>query len=229
MTVDATSIRKLVFWPAVVTLAITLLRLTGELLHWSPSLFNPAPGGGGALVGISWLPPVFGIVFAIQLVRAGSGPSSGGRAIGMALLGIAAAAAVIAGARALGVLRPGSFSLLALVVLTTAIAVGAACRLVGMAGPRPDAPRLRVRRPRPRCPGHAHRDAGQLGHALRRGASRVPGDGRVLEVAPDRRATAAHHVDRVHGAGGRADGVDRGSGRVASSGADEARRGLIHP
>jgi hypothetical protein len=127
MTVDATSVRKLVFWPAVVTLAITLLRLTGELLHWSPSLFNPAPGGGGALVGISWLPPVFGIVFAIQLVRAGSGPSSGGRAIGMTLLGIAAAAAVIAGARALGVLRPGSFSLLALVVLTTAIAVGAAC------------------------------------------------------------------------------------------------------
>ena len=65
------SIRKLVFWPAVITLAMTLLRLTGELLHWSPTLFNPAAGGGGALVGISWLPPVFGILFAIQLVRVG--------------------------------------------------------------------------------------------------------------------------------------------------------------
>lgn len=126
MTVDAVPTRKLVFWPAVVTLAVTLLRLTGELLHWSPSLFNPAPGGGGALVGISWLPPVFGILFAIQLVRAGHGPGSGGRAIGMAVLGVAAAAAVIAGGSALGAISPGGFSLLALVLFTTAIAVGAA-------------------------------------------------------------------------------------------------------
>jgi hypothetical protein len=85
MSLDSTSIRRLVFWPAVVTLAITLLRLTGELLHWSPTLFNPAPGGGGALVGISWLPPVFGVLFAIQPARAGYGPRSGGRAIGMAV------------------------------------------------------------------------------------------------------------------------------------------------
>lgn len=126
MSVDAISTRKLVFWPAIVTLAITLLRLTGELLQWSPALFNRAAGGGGALVGISWLPPVFGILFAIQLARAGHGPRSGGRAVGMAVLGVAAAAAVIAGGSALGAIRPGGFSLLALVLLTTAIAVGAA-------------------------------------------------------------------------------------------------------
>ena len=126
MSVDSASTRKLVFWPAVVTLAVTLLRLTGELLHWSPSLFNPAPGGGGALVGISWLPPVFGILFAIQLARAGHGPRSGGRAIGMALLGLVAGAAVIAGAFALKVMKPGGFSLLALVLFTSAIAIGAA-------------------------------------------------------------------------------------------------------
>jgi hypothetical protein len=126
LSVEAISTRKLVFWPAIITLAVTLLRLTGELLHWSPSLFSPAPGGGGALIGISWLPPVFGILFAIQLVRAGLGPLSGARAIGMAVLGIAVAAAVIAGGSALGAIRPGGFSLLALVAFTTAITVGAA-------------------------------------------------------------------------------------------------------
>jgi hypothetical protein len=31
---------ELVLWPAVVTLAVTLLRLTGELLDWTLALFN---------------------------------------------------------------------------------------------------------------------------------------------------------------------------------------------
>ncbi len=131
MSIDAASIRKLVFWPAVVTLAITLLRLTGELLHWAPSLFSPAPGGGGALVGISWLPPVFGILFAIQLVRAGHGPASGGRAIGMAVAGLAAGAALVGGSVALKLVQPGGFSVLALAVFTAAIAVGAAIAWTG--------------------------------------------------------------------------------------------------
>ncbi len=125
MSIDATSVRKLVFWPAVVTLAITLLRLTGELLHWSPTLFNPAAGGGGALVGISWLPPLFGILFAVQLVRAGHGPVGGGRAIGRALLGLVATVAVVMGASALGFIGQGQFSLLGLVLFTLAIAIGA--------------------------------------------------------------------------------------------------------
>ena len=126
MTVEAIPVRKLIFWPAVVTLAVTLLRLTGELLNWSPSLFSRAAGGGGSPIGITWLPPVFGVLFAIQLVRAGFGPVSGGRAVGRALLGLVATAAVIGGAIALGVMGDGKFDMMGLVLFTSAIAIGAA-------------------------------------------------------------------------------------------------------
>src|SRR5688500_15033803 len=80
-------IKKLILVPAVITLGVTLLRLAGELMHWSPRLFNPAPGGGGALVGIAWLVPVFGVYFARKLAQAGERPSSAGAAIGYPLLG----------------------------------------------------------------------------------------------------------------------------------------------
>ena len=39
---------QLILVPAVITLAVTLLRLVGELQDWSPALFSKAPGGGGA-------------------------------------------------------------------------------------------------------------------------------------------------------------------------------------
>ena len=126
MSVDSASIRKLVLWPAVITLGITLLRLVGEFQNWSPVFFSRAPGGGGALVGISWLPPVFAILFAIQLVRMGHGPVSGGRAIGRALLGLAVTAALGFAVIKLGIVVAGQASLLALIVMTTAIAIGAA-------------------------------------------------------------------------------------------------------
>lgn len=126
MSVDAASIRKMVFWPAVITLAVTLLRLVGEFLNWAPTLFSRAPGGGGALVGISWLPPVFAILFAIQLVRTGHGPASGGRAIGRALVGLAATAVLVTALIKLGIVEDGKFSLLSLVAMTAAIAIGAA-------------------------------------------------------------------------------------------------------
>ncbi len=38
--------RRLILVPAIITLAVTLLRLTGELQGWSPKLFNADPGGG---------------------------------------------------------------------------------------------------------------------------------------------------------------------------------------
>jgi hypothetical protein len=38
----------------------------------------------GALVGIVWLIPVFGIYFALRLVRAGDAPSGIGKALGVA-------------------------------------------------------------------------------------------------------------------------------------------------
>lgn len=79
--------RKLILVPALITLAVTLLRLTGELLHWSKTLFNPEAGGGGALVGITWLAPVFGAYFGFKLARAGFSGATG-PAIGFALLGL---------------------------------------------------------------------------------------------------------------------------------------------
>ena len=126
MNVDAAQVRKIVFWPALITLAVSLLRLTGELLNWSPSLFSRQPGGGGALIGISWLPPLFGILFAIQLVRMGLGPVTAGRAIGRAFLGIAVTAALVFGLISLEVLKENEVSLFSLVAMTLAIAAGAA-------------------------------------------------------------------------------------------------------
>ena len=36
---------RLIFWPAVITFAVTLLRLVGELQGWSPALFSKQAGG----------------------------------------------------------------------------------------------------------------------------------------------------------------------------------------
>ena len=77
---------RLVLVPALVTLAVTLLRLTGELLGWSDRLFSRAAGGQGALVGIVWLIPVFGLYFGLRLAREGNGPDRAGKAFGFALL-----------------------------------------------------------------------------------------------------------------------------------------------
>ncbi len=83
------SIASLITVPALITLGITILRLVGELQNWSPLFFNKAPGGGAALVGISWLPIIFGPYFALKLAGASEGPSSTGRSIGFALLSLA--------------------------------------------------------------------------------------------------------------------------------------------
>ena len=100
MSQDASRIGKLILVPAVITLAVTLLRLVGELQGWSPALFNrgdkawsPASDQGQrasvALVGIVWLVPVFGAWFGWKLTRAGSGPGSLGRAFGLTLASLA--------------------------------------------------------------------------------------------------------------------------------------------
>lgn len=90
MTESRVSIKDLILVPSVITLGITLLRLVGELQNWSPALFGKAAGGGGSLVGISWLIPVLGIYFAVRLVRAGEGPASAGKVAGVSLLVILA-------------------------------------------------------------------------------------------------------------------------------------------
>ena len=89
------SIRRLILVPAVLTLAVTLLRLVGELQHWSPKFFSRDPCGAGALIGIVWLVPIFGIYFAMRLNKAGQGPASRGRAIGFAVAALLAEALLV--------------------------------------------------------------------------------------------------------------------------------------
>lgn len=80
------TISRLILIPAAITLAVTLLRLIGELQHWSPTLFNSEAGGPGSLIGITWLAPIFGIYFALKLSKSGAGPERIGRAILFGLL-----------------------------------------------------------------------------------------------------------------------------------------------
>ena len=94
------NIRQFILVPALITLGVTLLRLVGELNNWSPVLFSREAGGGGAIVGISWLPIIFGVYFALKLVKMGHGPKSGWKAAGFSLLAILAIVAVFAGASA---------------------------------------------------------------------------------------------------------------------------------
>jgi hypothetical protein len=82
------SIACLILVPSLITLAVTILRLVGELQQWSPIFFNRAAGGGGAIVGISWLPFLFGPYFALRLSAAGDVPKGRWKALGFVLLGI---------------------------------------------------------------------------------------------------------------------------------------------
>jgi hypothetical protein len=107
---------QLILWPAIITLALTLLRLIGELQGWNKALFNPAAGGGGALVGISWLPVVLGPYFAWKLVQQGKAPASAWKAAGLALLGILIAMAAFGAAPRLG-MGPMGFMIAFLVSL----------------------------------------------------------------------------------------------------------------
>jgi hypothetical protein len=81
------TITRLIMYPAIITLVVTLLRLTGELLHGPAILFSRAEGGGGAIIGISWLPFIFGPYFAVRLFDRNMKPSSYGKTILFALAG----------------------------------------------------------------------------------------------------------------------------------------------
>jgi hypothetical protein len=95
-------IRRLIFVPALATLAVTVLRLAGELAHGSRKFFNPEPGGPWAIIGIVWLAPIFGIYFALKLRACAQGPKSYGRALGFVALGVAVVVGLsFAGARLL--------------------------------------------------------------------------------------------------------------------------------
>src|SRR5262245_35210696 len=100
---------RLILVPAVVTLAVTLLRLIGELQGWSPRFFSRAAGGAGAIVGIVWLVFVFGAWFAVQLWKRGERPPSMGGLFGYAVLGLAVVLGLGIGAGALGLSQNGQF------------------------------------------------------------------------------------------------------------------------
>jgi hypothetical protein len=97
---SSVSVGKLIAVPALITLVITILRLVGELQHWPTPWVSSAAGGGGAIIGISWLPIIFGPYFAWKLAAAGDGPASSGKAIGMSALGLVV---FILGAAAFGI------------------------------------------------------------------------------------------------------------------------------
>ncbi|HSD28946.1 MAG TPA: hypothetical protein VLL75_16725 [Vicinamibacteria bacterium] len=50
---------------------MTVVRLVGELLGWSPHWFSRLPGGGLSPLGITWLAPLVGLYFGWRLGRAG--------------------------------------------------------------------------------------------------------------------------------------------------------------
>lgn len=81
------SVSRLILVPGMITLAVTILRLVGELLHWSKAWFNPEAGGPWSIVGITWLTAAFGVYFGIKLLGIGEGPASSLRAIGIPILG----------------------------------------------------------------------------------------------------------------------------------------------
>jgi hypothetical protein len=79
-------ITRLILLPSLITLAVTIVRLVGELQNWSPRWFNREMGP--SIVAILWLPPIFGIYFALKLANAGYPPKSYLRAISYAALGV---------------------------------------------------------------------------------------------------------------------------------------------
>ena len=84
---------RLVIVPAILTLAVTILRLIGELRHWPAKWFSPEtggihPSGVSWVVGITWLAAIFGAYFALRLARTGKAPRSLGKAAAFAALGV---------------------------------------------------------------------------------------------------------------------------------------------
>ena len=62
------SILRLLTGPALITLGIMILRLAGEMRHWSTLQFNNSAGGGAAIIGVAWLPFIFVKYFLLGLV-----------------------------------------------------------------------------------------------------------------------------------------------------------------
>ena len=106
---------KWILIPGILTLAVTVVRLVGELQGMDPALFGVEPGGTAtpaipgeaapmpSLVGIFWLMPIVGAYFALRLRRSGDSPAHRGKALLFALLG----AALFGGSAAAGLYALG--------------------------------------------------------------------------------------------------------------------------
>lgn len=126
------SLMKTIAIPLVISVAITALRLGGELLGWSGVWFSKAtggivPSGWTWLVGITWLPVLFGPWFARKLRREGEEPPSGLRVLGIALAG---AALALVGMRVVVPALSLPFPPV-LIAFWTAMAAGAALQVLG--------------------------------------------------------------------------------------------------
>jgi hypothetical protein len=117
---DRPPVRHLVLVPAILTLAVTLLRLFGELQRWDPRFFNREAGGPGSLIGIVWLVPVFGAYFGIKLAQGGHGPAGKGRAIVTAVGSLLLFAAILASTFVLKL--PGAAQLLVIAAASPVLA-----------------------------------------------------------------------------------------------------------
>jgi hypothetical protein len=108
MTTARVSAFRLVLVPAIITLAMSLLRLLGETRGWAPAFFKSDPGGPGSVIGIVWLVPIFGFYFGWRLAVAGQAPRRPSIAELWHLLGIALMIGAGAGMPLLGFELPGS-------------------------------------------------------------------------------------------------------------------------
>ncbi|MCC6671384.1 MAG: hypothetical protein IT458_10005 [Planctomycetes bacterium] len=89
---------RLVLVPALLTLAVTILRLLAEVNGWFPALLGEKgsqAGGGAAILGISWLIPVFGVYFGARLARQGYFPKPAGPAVLRHVLGLGIAIGIM--------------------------------------------------------------------------------------------------------------------------------------
>jgi hypothetical protein len=86
---------------------VTALRLVGELQHWSSALFNRAAAEAARIVGISWLPFLFGDLLRAAPGTRGRGSGQQGQGRRLAVLGLAIGPWRSSSRRKLGLRRRG--------------------------------------------------------------------------------------------------------------------------
>ena len=113
--------------PIAISAGVSLLRLAGELLHWSEAWWNPETGGIAVrgftwVVGITWLPVLFGPYFAVALWKQGERAPAPAKAL---VLALGALIAAVLGLRLLVPLVPLPFPQVLLVIWSIMALAGA--------------------------------------------------------------------------------------------------------